>query len=190
MRRPRFGRDQRGMAAVEFALITPILVLLALGCFEVPSYVLVFQKMSRASAGVADLVAQADDPITKDQLVDIFSGAKSMMQPYDVVNDGEVIVTSINNPSGTGVKITWQRKNGLVATASKLGSSGTPANLPAGLTPAADEEVLVAEVYYNYKPMFGNIIYKGSQLYRVSYTRPRNHNLETVPPTDLTPSDQ
>ena len=186
MRRLRFGRDQRGMAAVEFALITPILVLLALGCFEVPRYVLVFQKMSRASAGVADLVAQADDPITKDQLVDIFSAAKSMMQPYDVVNDGEVIVTSINNPGGTGVKVTWQRKNGSVGTASKL---VTPAGLPAGLTPGADEEVLAAEVYYNYKPAFGNIIYKGSELYRVSYTRPRNHNLETVPPTDLTPTD-
>jgi len=183
LRLRRFGKDERGVAAIEFALVLPIMVLLLLGCFEVPRFVLIYQKIARTSSGVADLVAQADDPITSDQMTDVFSASKMMMQPYDVAANGEVIVSSINNPTGgTGVKITWQVRNGTVTTASKIGVQGaTPATLPAGLTPALDEELLIAEVYFNYVPVFKTYIFQGSQLYLVSYTRPRNHNLITPP---------
>jgi Flp pilus assembly protein TadG len=183
-RRRRFLGDGRGVAAVEFALIAPILVVLALGCFEVPRYVMVFQKLSRTSSGVADLVAQADEPMTTNQMNDIFTAGKLMMQPYDVVTNGVIIVSSVNNPNGSGVKITWQKRKGSVGTASKLGVQGaTPgAGLPVALSPASNEEVLVAEVYYTYTPIFGTIIYNGSTLYRVSFTRPRNDNLNTSPP--------
>lgn len=183
LRLRRFGKDERGVAAIEFALVLPIMALLLLGCFEVPRFVMIYQKIARTSSGVADLVAQADDPITNDQMTDVFSASKMMMQPYDVVANGAVIVSSINNPTGgTGVKITWQSRNGTVTTLSKLGVQGaTPTNVPAGLTPALDEELLTAEVYFNYTPIFKTYIYQGSQLYLISYTRPRNHNLITPP---------
>lgn len=179
----RFGKDERGVAAIEFALVLPIMALLLLGCFEVPRFVMIYQKIARTSSGVADLVSQADDPITNDQMTDVFSASKMMMQPYDLQTNGAVIVSSINNPTGgTGVKITWQRRNGTVTTLSKLGAQGaTPTNIPAGLTPALDEELLTAEVYFNYTPIFKTYIYQGSQLYLISYTRPRNHNLQTPP---------
>jgi Flp pilus assembly protein TadG len=181
--RTRFLRDGRGVAAVEFALIAPILVVLALGCFEVPRYVMVIQRLSRTSAGVSDLVAQADEPITTNQMNDVFTAGKLMMQPYDVVTNGVIIVSSINNPNGAGVKITWQMRKGSVGTASKIGVQGaTPgAGLPAAILPASNEEVIAAEVYFTYTPIFGTIIYNGSTLYRVSFTRPRNHNLNTSP---------
>ena len=183
LRLRRFAKDERGVAAIEFALVLPIMALLLLGCFEVPRFVMVYQKIARTSSGVADLVAQADDPITSAQMTDVFSASKMMMQPYDVAANGVVIVSSINNPTGgTGVKITWQRRNGTVTTLSKLGIQGaTPVNVPAGLTPALDEELLTAEVYFNYTPIFKTQIYQGSQLYLISYTRPRNHNLMIAP---------
>lgn len=181
----RFAATERGATAVEFALVVPIMVLLMMGCFEVPRFVMIYQKIARTSSGVADLVAQADDPLTKNQMADIFTAGKIMMQPYDVVANGRIYVSSINNPSGNGVTLTWQRNNsGLVATASKLGSQGTDptSKLPAALVPLSNEEVLAAEVYFNYVPFFSNRIYSGSTLYMISYTRPRNHNLTTPPP--------
>jgi Flp pilus assembly protein TadG len=181
----RFRRDRRGVAAIEFALVLPILVLLALGCFEVPRYVLLWQRLERASSGVSDLVAQADEPVTANQMTDIFSAAKIMMQPYTIFNTGSIVVTSINNPTaGTGVKNTWRIACGTVNTTGKLGAvNSTPTNLPAALSPTTDNEVLVTELYFNYVPIFGTKIYTGSTLYTVAYSRPRNHNLITSPGT-------
>jgi len=178
-----FARGEHGVAAIEFALVLPIMALLMLGCFEVPRFVMVYQKLARTSAGVSDLVAQADDPLLATQIADIYTAGQITMQPYDVVANGVIIVSSINNPGGTGVKLTWQSRKGSVATASKLGAQGSnpSGNLPAGLIPAADEEVLAAEVYFNFVPVFKNYLYQGAQLYMVSYTRPRNHNLTTSP---------
>jgi Flp pilus assembly protein TadG len=182
----KFLKDERGVTAIEFALVLPVVVLILLGCFEVPRFVLIFQKIARTSSGVADLVAQADEAITKRQMDDIYTAGKIMMQPNDVVANGRIYVSSINNPSGgTGVKITWQTNNGgAVATASKLGAEGSDptGKLPAALVPATNEEVLAAEVFFNYQPIFSTLIYQGSQLYMVSYTRPRNKNLMTKPP--------
>jgi len=185
----KFLKDERGVTAIEFALVLPVVVLILLGCFEVPRFLLICQRIARTSSGVADLVAQADEPITKNQVDDIFKAAKIMMQPYDVIANGKIYISSINKPAAT-VQLTWQRNNaGSIGTASKFGTPPAPpaippapTNLPAALAPGTNEEVLAAEVYFNYQPIFSTLIYSGSQLYMVSYSRPRNKNLLTPPP--------
>jgi Flp pilus assembly protein TadG len=185
----RFRRDRRGVAAIEFALILPILVLLTLGCFEVPRYVLLWQRLERASSGVSDLVSQADEPMTANQMTDIMSAAKIMMQPYDIKTKGKIIVTSINNPTGgTGVKNTWRISCGSGTGTTQLGAvNATPTNFPAALNPTVDNEVLVTEVFFTYTPVFKTFIYQGSTLSATAYTRPRNHNLITSPGTVTCP---
>jgi len=177
----RFATDEQGVAAVEFGLLLPMVLLLLLACFEIPRFVLTYQKLARTSHSVADLVSQADEPMTSPQMQDVFSAAKMIMAPNDIVGAGKVIVSSINNPAGT-VTITWQQSKGSLGVSSNLGPAGTKnPTLPAGLSPKVGDEVLVAEVFYNFKPVIGTLIYKGSQLYMVSYSRPRNKNLMTEP---------
>jgi Flp pilus assembly protein TadG len=183
----RFRRDVRGVAAIEFALILPVLVLLTLGCFEVPSYVLLWQRLERTASGISDLVAQADEPMTDQQMVDIFSAGKIMMQPYNIITNGSMVVTSINNPTGGNLGLTWRRACGALNNVGNMGGT-VPGNvtvggtgLPAPLSPAKDNEVLVTEVYFRYTPVFKTFIYTGSTLYAVAFTRPRNHNLMSSP---------
>jgi Flp pilus assembly protein TadG len=189
----RFAEGEQGVTAIEFALVLPVVLLILLGCFEVPRFVLIYQKIARTSSGVADLVAQSDEPLQRNQLDDIFTAGKVMMQPYDVIANGKIIVSSINNPSGgTGITVTWQKDNGGAATdpvsgdsaSSRIGAKGQTPVIPATLMPGTNEEVLTSEVFFNYTPIFANLIYKGSQLYIVSYTRPRNKNLMTEPPVN------
>ncbi len=180
----RFAKGEQGVTAIEFALVLPVMLLIMLGCFEVPRFVLIYQKLSRTSAGVSDLVARADEPLTGNQLQDIFLAANTMMQPYDVVANGKIIVTSINNPNGGGIELTWRKDNGGKnggKPAQDSNSRITVAGLPVDLRPAANEELLTAEVFFQYAPVFPTLIYNGTQLYSVSYTRPRNHNLMTIP---------
>jgi Flp pilus assembly protein TadG len=183
----RFVASEQGVTAIEFALVLPVVLLILLGCFEVPRFVLIYQKIARTSSGVADLVAQADDPLTKRQMADIYTAGKIMMQPNDVIANGRIYVSSINHPSGQSVTITWQTNNGGLPGNSSLGSrigneGSTAPAIPAALVPATGEEVLAAEVFFNYQPIFSTLIYQGSQLYMVSYTRPRNKNLMIKPP--------
>jgi Flp pilus assembly protein TadG len=180
-----FRRETSGVAAIEFALIIPILALLLLGCFEVPQLVMLYQKMARTSSGVSDLVAQADEPMTSNQITDIFIAAQNMMTPYNLLANGEVVVSSINNVGGTGVKLTWQVRMGTLTATSKIatatGNAVGAGKLPAGIGPASGEEVIATEVFFTYTPIFKNYIYSGSQLYLNAFTRPRNHNLITSP---------
>ena len=52
-----FRDDRRGFAAVEFALILPVLLLFALGVTEVGRFVLLGIKAQHAADTVADLAA-------------------------------------------------------------------------------------------------------------------------------------
>jgi Flp pilus assembly protein TadG len=174
----RFGKGQHGVAAVEFALVLPVVLLILLGCFEVPRYVLIYQRIARTSASVADLVSQADEPLTTPQLADVYSAAASMMAPYNLYTNGKVIITAFSNPAGTGASKTWQVQKGSGTGNTKL--TGV-ANLPTGLSPASGEQVLAAEVYFTYTPVLSTLIYQGTTLYKSSFTRPRNDNLMTPP---------
>jgi len=55
-----FGRDQRGLAAVEFALIAPAMILLYCGLVEVCQAIIASRKTDHVASAVADLVTQAD----------------------------------------------------------------------------------------------------------------------------------
>jgi Flp pilus assembly protein TadG len=125
LRFDRFAADERGVAAVEFAAVLPVVLILLLGCFEVPRFVLTYQKLARTAHSVADLVSQADEPMTLPQLQDVFVAAKMIMAPYDIIGAGKVFVSSINNPSGT-VSITWQKSNDSTLTSlkSRIGTVG------------------------------------------------------------------
>ena len=55
----RLKRDRRGILAVEMAIATPVVIGLLLSGIEVTRYVLLNQKIERASATMADLVSRS-----------------------------------------------------------------------------------------------------------------------------------
>ena len=57
----RFGRDRRGVSAVEFAFIAPVMIGLYLGCVEISDGVGADRKVSLTAAALANLTAQATD---------------------------------------------------------------------------------------------------------------------------------
>ena len=180
----RFARDNSAVAAVEMALIFPVFMLFLMGCFEVTRLVIINQKMARASASMADLVAQADDPLTQAQLNDLYSAAQNLMAPYDRQDNGRVIVSSLINPANAAQPtITWQRfSSGTFSAVSHFGVQGAQAaNLPVGLVVRPEDNVIVAEVFYFYSPIFANILYTGTVFHTEAFNRVRNNNLLTPP---------
>lgn len=82
----RFVQQDDGVAAVEFALILPLLLLLYLGSIEASSLFTVDRRVEVISTTVADLVARWNPnqgAITDDVLGDYFRAAEGIIIPYD-----------------------------------------------------------------------------------------------------------
>lgn len=181
--RSAIGKE-RGSVAVEMALFLFFFSTLFLGTFEVPRYLLIGQKMERASASMADLVAQIDPSLGNEQakIDDLFEAAYGLMEPYDLTTNGRVIITSLSNPTGNAEKIAWQVTSpGDFPAQSKIGVTGGTPVLPGGLVIREGENIIAAEIIFKYEPLFGSVIYDEQTLYTRSFTRPRFSNLTDTP---------
>lgn len=178
-----FARDSRGSILIELAIGLPVLVLILLGGFEASRYVLLNQKLARAASSMADLVAQADG-ITEAQISDLFTAADDTAKPFDLAADGRVIVTSVYRPTTAAAAVAWQRTSpGTLSVTSAIGTAGNTATLPSGFTVRQGENVIVAEVFYAYRPVFvGATSFTSATLREVAYNRPRMINLTQVSP--------
>ena len=58
----RFARDRRGVSAVEFAFIAPVMIGLYFGCAEISDGVAADRKVSLIAGALANLAAQVNRP--------------------------------------------------------------------------------------------------------------------------------
>ncbi|MFO1209427.1 MAG: TadE/TadG family type IV pilus assembly protein [Amaricoccus sp.] len=179
---PRLLRDVRGIAASEFALILPILVLFTAGTVEYSRLILLTQKLQSGSFILADLTAR-DKTLKVGDLDNIFLALDRVIQPFPFATDGKAIVSSIGYDSTAKAPVVnWQRTGaGTLAAASQIGSSGKTATLPSDLTIAAGETIISAEVYYQFEPLFGLGIAPRT-IRKVAYFKPRLGSLDTLLP--------
>jgi len=76
-----FKKASTGVAAVEFALIAPLLLVLFVGTVEISLLVSVDRKLSRASSTVADLITQDQSP-SLERIESLFGVVDNIMYPY------------------------------------------------------------------------------------------------------------
>jgi hypothetical protein len=191
-----FIRDERGFAAGEFALWLPVLLLIILGCFEATRYILIHQKLDRAASQIADLVGQSDG-MTTAQLDAVYDAAIQQMLPYDLNVQGRIIVSSVYRPTGeANPKVAWQRSHGASIGSSAIGTQGGIADLPSNFSLVEAEDVVAAEVLYQYEPIFFGAfsgmrnlggeplfgeIFQAVTFRHEAWARPRSANLTTAP---------
>jgi len=178
----RRWRSQRGVAATEFALALPIWIAMLLGCTDGAYMMLLSQRVDRIAYSVTDIVTQSES-VTLTDLDKILLAAGQLMQPFSFGADGVVIITSLNKPAGQAAQICWQHiGGGTLARGSQVGSMGYTPSMPNGLVLNDNENVIVAEVYYAFKPMFLNAgILSASDIYRVAVYKPRLSQLCSTP---------
>lgn len=165
------SRDERGISAVEFALVLPVLLMLVLGSIEVARFTLLSLKLQHAATTLADLAAR-DELLTEAGLDDLFSAARRIAAPFDVATEGAMIVTGIAAEDGSGALVYWRRAAGLAETLSVLGETGGAADLPDTLAVDDGETVIAAEVLFNYQRWLLGVI-PNRTLRRLAFYRPR-----------------
>ena len=135
--------DRSGLAAVEFALIAPVMVIMFFGTVELSSAIDCNSRVARVSSTVSDLVAQSP-AVSSADTANIFNAANAILFPYAAANAKIVVTSLVANSSGV-VTVDWSDAQ----NTSKRTSP--PANIPAGVLPASTS-VIYAEVTYSFTP--------------------------------------
>jgi Flp pilus assembly protein TadG len=168
----RFGCDERGVSAVEFAFIAPLLILFYFGMAETCQLLMAKRRISHAGAAVADLVSQGKGPALKADLDDKLLAAQSIVYPFPTTSL-RIQLTSVRarNPTAGGdPMVDWSYPAGGRAKDSTF-AVGTPLN--------PGESVIVAEVTYSYNSSIGYFIPAAKALtYKAEY-RPRREDYIT-----------
>lgn len=164
----RFRRDKSGLAALEFALILPIMVVLYLGGFEVSEAFMINRKVTHATSVLGDLVAQAET-ISDDQMDNILDAVTTVMNPYPV-DDLDIVVSGITIDDEGVATVAWSDSRNMTAY-----GEGAPYDLPDGIS-QPNTFLIAAEVRYHYTPTFGEALTGTFDLHDEFFLRPRLQN--------------
>src|SRR3954465_7530282 len=77
----KFRKHEGGLAAVEFALVAPIMILLYTGMAELTMAMMAERQAAHSASVVGDLVAQSIS-MNAAQMGDIFSVGDAIMKPF------------------------------------------------------------------------------------------------------------
>jgi Flp pilus assembly protein TadG len=163
----RFRRDRRGVSAIEFALIAPLLILIYFSLADTCQALLAQRKVAHAASAVGDLVAQVST-VSNSDLTDIYAAASSLLAPYPTAPLMIRVTSVTSNAAGTANSVVWSNAYGGMTALTK----GASVTLPANLLPA-NQTLIMSEVQYAYDSPI-NYMFKGLLNFdETYYLRPR-----------------
>lgn len=143
----RFLGDRRAAAAVEFALILPVMLIAYLGMFEASQAIIAKRRVDNAAETVGGIVARSPDmDATRMRNLLMISnaivGSSSGQEP-------EVTVTTVRTDAKGQATVDWARR-GTVQTAVK----GARYQLPSDLAGLPETYFVFSKIAYTYRPTF------------------------------------
>lgn len=160
------ARDTKGVSAVEFALLLPIMITMYIGAVEFSHALTVDRRVTAVASAASDLVAQSEE-VNSGAVQDIFTAATSILLPYSAAPIS-IVLSSVVADSNNDTTVGWScAHNGGAAH-----STGSAYTLPEGLTQPFSS-VIVAEVSYSYQPPIGHYMTGGISMDEIFYLRPR-----------------
>lgn len=173
---PPVFQSRRGGAAVEFAFIAPILVLVFFGLIELSEGMNARQRMESVASTSADLVAQTTT-MKPTAVSNVFAAANAIMYPYPT--NVKIVLSSIQDDPANSLtkgKVVWSQAtaNATARTAGQLFTiGGTGANsVPTGVITAGGS-VILAEVSYSFTPVTHYVIGGSINMSTRFFSRPR-----------------
>lgn len=169
----RFGRDRKGLAATEFAMIAPVMLALYFGITEVSNALLADSKVATLASTAADLIAQ-DTSVTNAEMNDTMNALNTIMFPFPTAPT-KIVISSLIYSSPGQARVGWSNARGGASPR----SYNSTVNVPTGLI-SVGGSVIFAEVTYTYESPVGKILVGPVELTDSFYMRPRR--VDVIPP--------
>lgn len=176
----RFLVSTRGVVAIEFAAILPVLLIMLLATFDGGSAIAVYMKVRAATYVLASVTNQYSTamPIQAANMTGIMNATTAVLAPYSSTPLAAVISElKITATKATTATVRWSAaQNG---TALAVGST---VSLPTGISKSTNTcgtypcYLILAQVSYTYTPLFGYFASGGIALSDTVYATPRSSN--------------
>lgn len=176
----RVSCDEKGVAALEFAIMMPLLLLVYAGAVDVTRGVIASRKLNQLSRTVSDLVSQqpSSTALTPATISSIFAASSAIMNQYGT-SSLTLTVSAVDIQYNTTTKsccnalVRWsytqngtlracstsgltQVANGVTATSTNIPSALVTANVNAGYGYSATNSsyLIVTDASFTYTPIF------------------------------------
>lgn len=158
-------RDQRGVSAVEFAMLLPLMLTLYLGAVEISQGVAIHRKVTLTARTVADLGSQVSS-INNADMTNMLNAAAAVVAPFGT-GTLKVTVSAVSIDANGVAKVAWSDTlNGTKRAVNSTVTLPTALNIP-------NSQLIWSEVYYTYTPTIGYVVTGALNLFDQIYMRPR-----------------
>lgn len=168
----RFSDDVRGIAAVEFAFIAPILLVMLIGAVEITRAVSINKRVSVVTSMIADLVAR-ETKLTGDDVKAIYDIAAQVMAPFDASDLKLSIIPVMSAADDAGKTLVYpSTANRPSYNNGKLFAKCAAYALESGML-GKKESVVVVESSYAFTPLFLGYVMGGHEWTEKAFAKPR-----------------
>jgi Flp pilus assembly protein TadG len=167
-----FRRDARGIAAVEFALVAPVLVTMLVGAVDISRAVALNQRVGLVTQMVADLAAR-ETQLTAADVEAIYDIAQLAMAPYptDTLKISIIpVMSAVDDAENTVVYPSTTNRPTYPAGSELPKCQAYPLAKDFLM---ANESVIVVETSYDYEPLWAKQVVAPITWQKKAYAKPR-----------------
>ena len=157
--------NEKGVSAVEFALIAPVMVLIYFGCIELSLLMRADRRVTSTASSLGDLTARLVT-VTDADMQDLYNAATALMEPYPAGSTRMRITSVVDNGDGQ-TRVNWSDGFNMTPYA-----PNTAITIPAGIV-VSPGSVIVAEVEFDYVSSVGMVLDASRTVKDTFYLRPR-----------------
>ena len=167
----RLAGCRKGVAAVEFGYIVPIMFMLFVGTVEFSQAITVDRRVTQVASSIADLIGR-EKTLTTTEMEGRMGIITSLLKPYSATPLKLTVLNVYIAAATTDPKICWHYHHPQGGTGSFTNGSSY-SGMPTGILDAGSS-VIVADVKYDYTPLiFNYFIQTGFPMTEKFYVKPR-----------------
>lgn len=191
----RFRDERDGVAAIEFAMVLPVMLAAYVGMVNLAQMVMTNRKTTQLALALSDLTSRVQT-VSPTDVSDIFKASETILLPYDS-SKASMIVASVVIDANRKARICWASS---YPDAKAAPARGAEVPVPDSIR-IANTSVIMAQASYTFTPLIGDAIFAmlgGQPIFEgvtlgnnPIYTRPRNGkvdgnaNIEQIVRTDV-----
>ena len=169
---------QDAVTIIEFALVLPLIMTLGLYGIEIAYMASTNMEVSQLALTLADNAARMEQTdnsgiipsVTEADINSVIKGVTKQGSGVNFTANGRAIISSLEVNAGGSQYIHWQRCQGSYGASSAYGVQGTVLANQTGLGSGSNKikanvgsAVMFAEVFYQYKGIFGSMFVRPTQ---------------------------